>query len=71
MFPTFGIRFPQRPLFLTRRDWLGDRTNHYLSLIGRLKPGVTRQQAVAEMRGIIAPAGRRLSGNQQRIGSPR
>jgi predicted permease len=30
-------------------DWLADRTSHTLSLIGRMKPGVTRQQALAEM----------------------
>ncbi len=30
-------------------DWLADHTSHSLSLIGRMKPGVTRQQALAEM----------------------
>jgi predicted permease len=33
-------------------DWLADRTSHSLSLIGRMKPGVTRQQALAEMQGL-------------------
>jgi macrolide transport system ATP-binding/permease protein len=33
-------------------DWLADRTSHALSLIGRMKPGVTRQQALAEMQGL-------------------
>jgi macrolide transport system ATP-binding/permease protein len=30
-------------------DWLADRTTHSFSLIGRMKPGVTRQHALAEM----------------------
>jgi macrolide transport system ATP-binding/permease protein len=30
-------------------DWLADRTSYSLSLIGRMKLGVTRQQALAEM----------------------
>jgi putative ABC transport system permease protein len=29
--------------------WLADRTVHSFSLIGRMKPGVTRQQALAQM----------------------
>jgi len=33
-------------------DWLADRTSHSFSLIGRMKPGVTRQQALAEMQGL-------------------
>ena len=33
-------------------DWLADRTAHPFSLIGRMKPGVTRQQALAEMQGL-------------------
>jgi predicted permease len=33
-------------------DWLSDRTNHSFSLIGRMKPSVTRQQALAEMQGL-------------------
>lgn len=31
-------------------DWLTDRTVQRLGLVGRLKPGVTRQQAQADMR---------------------
>jgi predicted permease len=31
------------------QDWSADRTVHNLGLIGRLKPGVTRPQALAEM----------------------
>ena len=30
-------------------DWLADRTARTFSLIGRMKPGVTRQQALAQM----------------------
>ena len=33
-------------------DWLADRSSRSLSLIGRLKPGATRQQALAEMQGL-------------------
>jgi len=33
-------------------DWLADRTSQSLSLIGRMKPGVTRQQALAGMQGL-------------------
>jgi predicted permease len=33
-------------------DWRTDRTNHSFSPIGRLKPGVTRQQALASMQGL-------------------
>lgn len=33
-------------------DWLADRTNHPFSMIGRMKPGVTRKQALAEMQGL-------------------
>jgi predicted permease len=33
-------------------DWLADRTNRSLSMIGRMNPGVTRQQALAEMQGL-------------------
>jgi predicted permease len=31
------------------QDWRADRTNHILSLVGRLKPGVTRPEALADM----------------------
>lgn len=31
------------------QDWQADRTNHILSLVGRLKPGVTRPEALADM----------------------
>jgi predicted permease len=34
------------------QDWRVDRTIHNLGLIGRLKPGVTRPQALAEMQGL-------------------
>ena len=30
------------------QDWRADRTVHYLGMIGRLKPGVTRPQALAD-----------------------
>jgi predicted permease len=33
-------------------DWRTDRANHPYSLIGRLKPGVTRQQALTSMQGL-------------------
>ena len=31
------------------QDWRADRSVHYLGLIGRLKPGVTRPEALADM----------------------
>jgi predicted permease len=31
------------------QDWRADRTVHFLGLIGRLKPGITRPQALAEL----------------------
>ncbi len=33
-------------------NWRTDRANHNFSMIGRLKPGVTREQALAEMQGL-------------------
>jgi predicted permease len=33
-------------------DWRTDHTRHNFSMIGRMKPGVTRQQALAEMQGL-------------------
>jgi macrolide transport system ATP-binding/permease protein len=33
-------------------DWRADRSNHYFSMIGRMKPGVTHKQALAEMQGL-------------------
>jgi predicted permease len=32
--------------------WRADRTNTHYSMIGRLKPGVTRQQALADVQGL-------------------
>src|SRR5271167_4958891 len=34
------------------QDWRADRTNQILGLVGRLKPGVTRQQAQADMQSL-------------------
>jgi predicted permease len=31
------------------QDWRADRNNHILGMVGRLKPGVTRPQALADM----------------------
>src|SRR6202050_1019018 len=39
-------------IFHQTYDWRADRTSHSLSLIGRMKPGVTRQQALAEIQGL-------------------
>jgi macrolide transport system ATP-binding/permease protein len=40
------------PLSHGSGDWRSDRTNHSFSLIGRMKPGVTRQQALANVQGL-------------------
>ena len=56
---TAGFMFPSRstrywvPLRFTPRD-VQDRTNYSLNVIGRVKPGVTTEQARAEMRSIAA-----------------
>jgi putative ABC transport system permease protein len=46
-----GMRELWVPLVLdpAREPWRADRTNHNLSVFGRLKPGVTLNQAIAEM----------------------
>jgi predicted permease len=40
------------PTFGAPADWRTDRTNHSYSPIGRLKSGVTREQALADMQGL-------------------
>ena len=40
------------PVFHQSNDWRTDRVTHNFSLIGRLKPGVTRQQALADVQGL-------------------
>ena len=44
--------------------WRTDRTNRPLRMVGRLKPGVTREQALANLQTISKPACVRLSENQ-------
>ncbi len=39
-------------IFHQTDNWRTDRNNFSFSLIGRMKPGVTRQQALAEMQGL-------------------
>jgi putative ABC transport system permease protein len=53
-----GFHFPQaidvwQPLALTDAE-KNDRANHEFAVFGRLKPGVSREQAEAEMTGIAA-----------------
>ena len=38
--------------------WIKGRGTHWLRTVGRLKPGVTRQQAQADMNGVLANLGR-------------
>jgi putative ABC transport system permease protein len=52
MFPSRTTRY-WIPLRFTARD-LQDRTNYFLNVIGRVKPGVTTEQARSEMRAIAA-----------------
>ena len=52
MFPSRTTRY-WVPLRFTPRD-LEDRANYFLNVIGRVKPGVTTEQARAEMRSIAA-----------------
>jgi putative ABC transport system permease protein len=40
------------PLSHQSRDWRTNRTDHPFSLIGRMKPGITRVQALADMQGL-------------------
>src|ERR1044071_7817609 len=46
----------------------GGRGNHYLSVIGRLKPGVTREQAQSEMTSLMA--GWKSEGRAQHLLNP-
>jgi predicted permease len=39
-------------------QWLAQRGSHWLRSVGRLKPGVTRQQAQADMNRVMADLGR-------------
>jgi putative ABC transport system permease protein len=51
----FSTESPEYFLPINPKDDLDkERGAHYLSVIGRLKPGVTAQQAAAEMKGIAA-----------------
>jgi putative ABC transport system permease protein len=43
-----------RPLTFLTANGDDDRTNHYLDVVGRLKPGVSPEQALAEMKQIGA-----------------
>jgi predicted permease len=52
-FPIMGIANIWAPFALTDKA-ASDRSNSWFSAIGRLKPGVTRQQAAAELTGIMA-----------------
>jgi len=55
-FQFIGAREIWTPLVLdaSKQPWRADRTNHTLSVFGRLKPGVTLDQATAEMSAIAA-----------------
>jgi len=59
-----GFRYPlgrhnaiYTPLHANEK-WVGSRGTHWLNTIGRLKPGVTKQQAVADMDRVMANIGR-------------
>jgi putative ABC transport system permease protein len=52
MYPGRATRY-WIPLRFTQKDRV-DRANYYLNVIGRVKPGVTMEQARAEMRSIAA-----------------
>jgi putative ABC transport system permease protein len=57
-----GFQFPVEsrrvdylePLHPVVPEWVNDRGSHFISMVGRLKPGVTIQQCDAEMRTIAA-----------------
>jgi predicted permease len=54
-----GVRYPARaemwmPFAYTPQQWTSSRRSHFLLVTGRLKPGVTRDQAAAEVRAITA-----------------
>ena len=67
------FRFPQRnvklwtPMRFTARD-LSDRTTNFLHVVGRLRSGVTLQQATAEMRVIATQLERSYPKENDRIG---
>jgi putative ABC transport system permease protein len=57
-----GFQFPVEsrhvdylePLHPVVPEWVNDRGSHFISMVGRLKPGVTIQQCNAEMKTIAA-----------------
>ena len=55
-FQSTGMRELWTPLVLdpAREPWRADRSNHNLSVFGRLKAGVTLDQAVTEMNAVAA-----------------
>ena len=53
-----SFKFPEQvdlwlPFSFTADDWKTDRAHYYVEAVGRLKPGVTKEQASAELETIV------------------
>lgn len=53
-----SFKFPEQvdiwlPFSFTADDWKTDRAHYYVEAVGRLKPGVTQEQASAELETIV------------------
>ncbi|MDP8983214.1 MAG: ABC transporter permease [Acidobacteriota bacterium] len=68
-----GFSFPRRevevyaPIGLSPQRW-SERDNHFLEVVGRLKPGITLRRARADMEAIAARLARDYPDSNMRIG---
>lgn len=69
--PEFWLPLTRQPQMLQRESWMSVRDVHWLNVIGRLKPGVTMEQAQAAVTRQLrqfyqAGAGEELTASRQR-----